>query len=352
MNTRYFLPLVFLSIMLGCNDDEKTPKGKYEEGVLVVNEGGFLSANGTITHFNNKTEAEVEQNIFKSTGSQFAGDVVQSLTIEDDKGYLVVNGDNKIEIINAKTFEGISTITHADLVSPRDVEVIGNKAYVSVWGPYDDNYALIDSYVLVYDLATNTSVKKIDTDEGVEKLLYSGDRLFASNYNFGYSSTVAVINPSDNTLVKQIELSAGPSGMVIDNNGKLWVITTGTYGGNDGKLFRINTGTLTVETTIELGFNADTDLSVTSDKKSLIFSAGTSVYKMSIDATSVPEAAFLNAAEVVTPYALGVDPETDEVYIGDALNFATPGIVYIYKPDGTLRTSFAAGINPTQFVFR
>jgi hypothetical protein len=351
MNMRYFLFLVLVSALTACHDDEKAPKGKYELGVVVVNEGGFGASNGTLTHFNS-TSGEAEQNIFKSTGSQFAGNVVQSLTIAGDKGYIVVNGDNKIQIVNAKTFEGISTITNSDIVAPRYVQVIDNKAYISVWGPYDDNYSLIDSYVLVYDLNTNATVKKIDTDEGVENLVYNGEKLFASNYNFGGSSTVAVINPSDNTLVKQIEVGPGPAGMVIDNNKKLWVITSGTYQGNDGKLSRINTSTLAVEGEIALGLNPDADLSMTSDKKNLIFSSGQAVYKLSIDATAAPTTPFIDASDVTTPYALGVDPTTSEVYIGDALNFATPGSIFIYNADGTKKTSFPSGINPTQFVFR
>jgi DNA-binding beta-propeller fold protein YncE len=351
MKMRYFLLLVFVSGLAGCHDDEKAPKGKYEQGTVIVNEGAFGASNGTLTHFNSAS-GEAQQNIFKSTGSQFAGDVVQSLTIAGDKGFVVVNGDDKIQVVNAKTFEGISTITHADIVSPRYIQVINNKAYISVWGPYDDNYSLIDSYVLVYDLNTNATLKKIDTDEGVENLVYNGEKLFASNFNFGGSSTVAVINPSDNTLVKQIEVGPGPAGIVIDNNKKLWVVTSGTYQGKDGKLVKINTSTLEVESEIALGLNPDNDLAITSDKKNLIFSSGNLIYKMSIDATAAPTTPYITASDVVTPYSLGVDPVTSEVYIGDALNFATPGVVFVYKADGTLKTSFPSGINPTQFIFR
>jgi hypothetical protein len=350
MKIHYILILTLVTAIIGCSDDE-TPKGKYEQGVIIVNEGGFGASNGTITYYNTNT-GTAEQNIFKTTGSQFAGNVAQSISIVGDKGYIVVNGDNKIEVVNAKTFEGISTISNSDIVAPRYVQVIDNKAYISVWGPYDDNYSLIDSYVLVYDLSTNTTVKKIDTDEGVENLLYNGQRLFASNYNFGGSSTLAVINPSDNTLVDQVELAPGPAEMVLDKNNKLWVITTGTFEGNDGKLFRINTSTLAVESQIDLGMNPDTELAITEDKANLIFTSGTSVYKMPIDATTAPSSPFITASDVVTPYALGIDPKTDEIYIGDALNYASAGNVYIYKTDGSLKTSFVAGINPTQFLFR
>jgi hypothetical protein len=67
---------------------------------------------------------------------------------------------------------------------------------------------------------------------------------------------------------------------------------------------------------------------------------------------AAPESSLIDAADVVTPYALGVDPVTGEIYFGDALDYASPGKVYIYNSDGTFKTSIASGISPTQFIFR
>jgi hypothetical protein len=49
---------------------------------------------------------------------------------------------------------------------------------------------------------------------------------------------------------------------------------------------------------------------------------------------------------------LGVDPTSGNIFVGDALNYASAGIVYIYNPDGTFKTKIDAGIDPTQFIFR
>jgi DNA-binding beta-propeller fold protein YncE len=347
-----FLMLAFAAVIFlsGCESDNDPAKQDYKTGVLILNEGGFGAGNGTIDHYDPSSGA-VHQNIFQNTQG-FAGDVVQSLTISNEQAYLVLNGDNKIEITDNTMFTGENTFTAPALDKPRYVEVIDGKAYISVWGKYDDFYSLIDSYVLVMNTQTLQVVDTIDTDEGVENLLYNGEYLFASNYNFGGSSTLAIIDPSDNTLVDQIELAAGPAGMVLDKNGKLWVITSGTYQGNNGKLFRINTTTLEVEDEIELGVNPATDLSITPDKSNLVYSAGSNIYKMSITADAAPAEEWIEAADVVALYALGIDPETGEVYVGDALNYATAGKVYVYKADGTFKTSFTTGISPTQFVFR
>jgi hypothetical protein len=350
VNIRYYTCVFFAILFMSCEEDEG-PKGKYEDGVIVVNEGGFGDSNGTLTHYNPDTK-EAQQNVFRSSGSDFAGDVVQSLNIENDKAYIVVNDDNKIEVANANTFEAISTITHSDIEKPRYVEVINQKAYISVWGPYDKFYSLIDSYVLVYDLKTNQVIKKIDTNEGVQNLTYDGKRLFALSYEYGGSSTLAVIDPNDDSLVEQIEIGPGSSAMVLDNNGKLWVIISGTDEGNDGTLIRINTSSFAIEQEIDLGLNPNAQLAITSDKKNIIYSEGNDIYKISTNATSAPVAPLIDASDVVTPYALAVNPENDEIYFADALNYKTPGTIYIYNSDGSFMTTFTAGINPTQFIFK
>jgi hypothetical protein len=334
-----------LLMLVSCKDDEG-PKGKYEHGAFIVNEGGFGSSNGSVTF---RTDSELEQNILRTAGN-FAGDVAQSITFKNDKGYLVVNGDDKIEVVDANTFQSVTTITSKDIVAPRYVEVINDKAYISVWGPYDSNFSLIDSYVLVYDLNTNSVVRKIDTHEGTENLLYNGNYLFASNYNYGASNTLAVINPSDNTLVKQITLSEGPAGMVIDANKKLWVVTA-TFG--SGKLFRINPTTLEIEATIGItGGGPHTGLAISPDKQNVIYAVGNSIYKLPITSTSPITQPLFTASEVKTFYTFTVDPNNGDIWIGDALNYTSVGKTFIYSSSGALKTSFETGINPTQFVFK
>ncbi|GHM99417.1 hypothetical protein WSM22_09070 [Cytophagales bacterium WSM2-2] len=344
------LALAFTVLFLAGCQQKDVIKGKYQSGVLVANEGGFGSANGDVTYYN--SNGTIQQAIFNAVNGTFAGDVLQSITIDGDAGYLVLNGSNKIEVVDDNTFTRKSTITDTQLDKPRYLQVINGKAYVSVWGAYNSTFSLIDSYILVFDTKTLAFVKKIDTDEGTENLLYNGQYLFASNYNFGGSSTVNVINPSTNESIQKITLSPGPGGMVLDSNGKLWVITSGSYHGNDGKLYRINPSTFVIEQTIQLGLNPGIDLGISPDKKSLYYYSGKSIYKVGTDATTAPASSWVTNANVVASYALGVDPRTGDVYLGDALNFSAQGKAYVYGSDASLKTSFDTGISPGQFIFR
>jgi hypothetical protein len=351
MKLKFLLCVSVAVMLLACDSDNDPVKGEYQSGVLIANEGGFTANNGSVTYFNPSTKL-TSQNIFKNSAGLFAGGVLQSISIDGDRGYLVLNASNTIEIVNHNTFESVATFTAVELDKPRYVQVIDDKAYISVWGAYDANYSLVDSYVLVVDTKTLSVVDKIDTDEGVDNLLYNGSRLFASNNNFGNSSTVAVIDPSNDELIDQVELAAGPAGMVLDTNNKLWVITQGTYAGSDGKLFRLNPTTLAIEEDIDLNMNPDGDLAITPDKKNLIYSDGASIYKISITDSQAPSQPWISATNVQELYALEVNPDNGDLYIGDAKDFSSPGTVYIYNADGTFKESFESGINPTQFVFK
>src|SRR5688572_20409502 len=115
-----FLCAVVLTFS-GCDDDEPAPSGKYETGVFVINEGALGAGNGSVTY--SSFDGVAEQNIFLNSQGKFAGDVAQSLTFSNDQAFIVINGDNKIEVADANTFASVKTITDAEMDKPRYVEV-------------------------------------------------------------------------------------------------------------------------------------------------------------------------------------------------------------------------------------
>ncbi len=341
------LAVTSLFFLQSCDKAADPIKGAYQSGVLIVNEGGFGAANGDVTYYNSSSSL-LEQSIFKNVNSTFAGDVLQSISVEGDDGYLVLNGSNKIEVVNINTLKRKNTFTDLKLNSPRFLKVINGKAYISVWGPFNSSFALIDSYVLVVDTKTLSVITSIDTNEGVENLLYDGKFLFVSKNGFSGSNALSVIDPSTNKIVKEINLSGEPVGMVQDTNNKLWVITT------DGvsKLFRINTTTFEVEQTVEIGSNSKGYLAVTPDKRNLIYAMGKAVYKMSIDATTAPTTPLFTASNVTSFYGMNVDPNTGDIYVADAKNYSSAGDTYIFTADGNFKNKVETGIAPNSFVFR
>jgi YVTN family beta-propeller protein len=346
------LPLIVIMFVLalsfeGCKDKEVV-KGAFENGVLVANEGGFNASNGDVTYYNSSDTALNEQNIYKAVNGSFAGNVLQSIFIDGDQGYLVVNADNKIEIVDDNTFKLQNTISDPKIINPRYLQVINGKAYISCWGALNSSFEITSSSVVVVDLKSLSVVATIPTDPGVENLLYNGQYLFAADYNFGGSNTVKVIDPTSNTVVKTISLSAGPSGMVLDASNKLWVLTTDA----DAELIRINLITFAKEDSVSAGSYPNSDLAISPDKKTLVYSSGNSVYTVSVSSPVSPTAPLFTASDVKTLYALNVNPSNGDIYLGDALNYATAGHVYIYTASGAFKSKFTSGIAPGQFIFR
>lgn len=345
------IPILLLAIILfSCSDDDNRPKGLYDEGVFIVNEGQFGQANGTLSFYNRATET-VTSNIFQAAPLNFAGAVFQSLHFANDKAYMVMNAGNKIEIANALNFESIKTISNEELINPRFVIANNGKLYVSVWGSFDENFSLVDSYVLEIDEATGIVLREFDTDEGTEELLLVGNKLLAANYNFGGSNTVSVIDLVTGS-VNHVSVNAGPTSFAVDANDNIWVLCSGTNEANSTALVRLNKNSFELEKTISLSESTGQDLAISSDKSNLFFMADGKVYRLSINANNAPENSFIENEDLAVAYALGVDPSTGNIWIGDAFNFTSDGKAFVYNAQGEFLKEVNTGINPTAFVFK
>jgi DNA-binding beta-propeller fold protein YncE len=73
---------------------------------------------------------------------------------------------------------------------------------------------------------------------------------------------------------------------------------------------------------------------------------------MSVGASSVSLQLIPNTNGSIFPYALGIDPENNQIYLGDAKGFSSSGQVKVYSKDGQLLESFSTGVGPNAFVFR
>ena len=76
---------------------------------------------------------------------------------------------------------------------------------------------------------------------------------------------------------------------------------------------------------------------------------------MSIDATSLPAEPFIVpiiALGRCIYYALGVAPETGEIYVGDAIDYQQRSIIYRYSANGELLDTYTAGIIAGDFCWK
>jgi YVTN family beta-propeller protein len=339
--------LVALSLFAAsCNDDDNKPAGQYADGVFVVNEGKFQAGNGTVTHFSKNKVAT--QDVFGLVNNGLAlGDVVQSMVIDSNVGYIVVNNSNKMEVVDAGTFVRSGTVN--GLALPRYVTVDDGFAYVTEWVSFVD-----PGQVSIVDLKTNQVIDKITTEAGAENILKHDAFLYVSN---SFTNTVSVIDIEHREVIKTITVAFSPGELLEDANGKIWVLCGGSYGDNNGALVQIDASKSdkpneqSVVKTIALGMNIGyPKATMNHDKESLFYFSGNKVYKFDVTASSAPADAIITEANA-NFYGIGIDHETNILYVADAKAFDNSGTVFRYEQSGSNIDNFTTGIGPSGFAF-
>lgn len=342
-----FFLLLFAITLFSCDKENDEPiKGAFSDGVFIVNEGPFQTGTGTITFFKADSNL-VKQDIYNSVNNKPLGNIAQSMTIFNGKGYIVVNNAEKVEVVDAISFKSLGTIT--GLKNPAQfLGISESKGYVTTW----------DGNVAVIDLATNQVTKKITAGTGPDALIKAGNYVYVANTGgFSIDSSISVIDYSTDKIVKSIPVGKAPSGLVVDANGKVWVLCKGKgYDGwpqaddTPGKLMRIDPSTLMVDYTYTFSTKTShPDKLVINDQKSFVyFLFEYGIYKFNINSTgSAPEKLVSRSF-----YSLGYEKKTDLLYAADAKDYISNGIVLRIKPaNGHTVDSITAGISPRGFAF-
>ena len=228
MKTIKHSTVIYLSVIVvaiaGCKkDDESLPASgslNLTNGVFITNEGNFGSSDGSVTFFRT-TSHEVIEDVFKRVNNRPLGDVVQSMTLDNNKGYIVVNNSRKIEVVNKNNFTSIGTIN--GFSSPRFLLPVNtSKAYVCDW--FANNIKVIDMNSL-------TITDSIPAGSGPEQMALINNKVFVANVGgWEIDSTVTVIDATANSVITTIQTALNPNSVVTDANGKIWVLCNGWYG--------------------------------------------------------------------------------------------------------------------------
>lgn len=341
----------FLFVSCSSDDDSTTnePRGAYDNGLLILNEGGYNAGNASVSFLSE--ENILENNVFATINSGATlGDTGQDMGMYGETAYIVVNNSHKIEVVNRFTFERITTIT-TDLDNPRYIAFSGNDAYVTNWGDPNDTE---DDYVAVIDLATNAVTNKISVVEGPEAIVENNGKLYVAHKGgFGYGNTVSVINASNSSVVKSIAVGDVPNSLEIDGN-NLYVLSEGlpSWSGTEtpGELSVVNLGNDTVEEVYPFTGTTHPSNFVVSGNTAY-YTINDGVYAMNISDTSLPANPLFTTTpqEVYGVYELTV--KNDAIYVADAGDYNSDGKIYIYSLTGTLQQTFTVGVIPAGFYF-
>lgn len=362
-----FAPLLFALVLFfsSCDPIEKE-KDKDLSGnatsdktskVFVLNEGLYAMNNSSLSLLDLKTET-VELDMFLRVNKRGLGDTGNELKRYGSKMYAAISGSNIVEVMEVETAKSVAQIKLYNEKGvgrqPRRLTFWEGKAYVAC---FDGTVCKIDTASLQVEAVTRVG-------RNPDGICAVSGKIYVSNSGGldypRYDSTVSVVSVSDFREIKKIPLNINPFTIEADKNGMVYVCTRGNYqevSAGDP----LGYGFQCIDSKTDQVLKSFEDLAV------LNFTiCGDSAYLYNYDykqKTSWIKIFDLNKGRVVnedfiggntdlkTPYGMGVDPYSGDVYIADAYNFMVSGRVYCFYPSGKMKFWRNVGLNPQSFVF-
>lgn len=342
--------LMAAAVMHGCmewdygvTEDFSAPS----DGLFIVCEGNFQYGNATLSYYDPATR-EVENEVFYRANGMKLGDVAQSMTMYDGRGWIVVNNSHVVFAIDPATFREVGRIEN--LTSPRYIHFVSpTKAYVSqLWDNrifiVDPSTCEITGHITVPDMAMGNG--------STEQMVQYGRYVFCNCWS--YQNRIIKIDTETDRVVESLTVGIQPVSLVLDGNGKLWTLTDGGYEGSPygyeaPSLYRIDAATFTVERQFRFR-RGDTprDLQLAGD---MLYWLSDDVWRMGVTSSRLPVRPFIESRDTKY-YALTVSPRSGEVYVADAIDYQQQGMIYRYDADGGLVDEFYVGVTPGAFCWR
>lgn len=341
MITRIAAILSLAFILTSCkkDDDPDITPPVQDGGVYIMNEGNFNWGNGSIDYYR-FADGSLNENIFETVNDRPLGDVVQSMTIYDGRAYIVVNNSGKVEVVNMSDFSSAGTIT--GFTSPRYlISVSVDKAYVS--DLYSNSISLVD----INTMQVTGHIPLKGSSE--EMLLVGNGKVWVTNTR---SSYIYIVDVASAAVIDSIAVGYASHCIRWDLTGMVWVLCAGDAAQSiNAGLYRLHPFTDSVMAFYDLGVPLNIwDKMALNENLNEIYYLNNGLWKMSITAGSLPSAPMISEGSN-NFYGLGVDPQSGDIYLSDALDYVQKGRVYRYSKDGVLINSFAAGIIPSGFYF-
>ncbi len=338
-NLAITVSLIFLSASCTKVPDLPPSNVVISGGVFVLNEGNFMAGNGSLSFFSYDS-LKIYNDLFYETNGRPLGDVPNSMSINADKAYIVVNNSGKIEVVDKITLEWKATVT--GLISPRNIAMVNdNKAYVS--SLYSDSVAIIN-------LSSNTVSGYINIRRSSESIVVNKNKAFVANWMGG--SEVMVINTLIDKVSDSIEVGIEPESMVIDRYQKLWVLCNGGWTRqNFAELDVINTLNDQVEKNYIFPSKEDSPTCLRIDGfGQTLYYLENGLRQMDINSLELPTTTFITESGSQF-YKMAVNPANGDIFITDAVDFIQNGFLLHYKYDGSFISKYAAGIIPGSMCF-
>lgn len=362
----------------GCRDDELVIPTEYEvlpiaidasatpAVMYLLNEGNMGSNKSTIDMVDFRT-AMYYRNMYAErnpTVVKELGDVGNDIQVYGSRLYAVINCSHKVEVMDATTLERIGQV---DIPNCRYIRFWGGEAYVSSYvGPVEIDPTAPLGAVYRVDTATLAIKDQVTVGYQPEEMEIVDGKMYVANsggYRVpNYDNRVSVVSLEDFTLQEQIPVAINLHHIRQDHQGKLWVTSRGDYYDEPSRMVVMEPrgGRMVVTDTLEIPCS---DLAIRGDSLYFLSSAFdyntgqtrvtygivNTVTKRQVSTNFITDG---TEKEITAPYGIAINPTSGDIYVTDAKNYVSSGMLHCYSPQGVRRWSVRTGDVPGHFCFR
>lgn len=369
MKKKKLFPLLLLAAgvlsFTACSDDDDEPATPVSvdvsDGAFIVNAGNMRSAiDGSLTYFNYNTSA-ASQSVFKNANGRSLGMTANDGVVYGSKIYVVVDGENTVEVIDKTTFKSVKQISTTTLLGtaegsdPRHIIAAAGQVFFTTYG----------GYVAAIDTTNYALAKKWQVGSYPEGLTYYAGTIFVANsdYSRGNGTISSFDVTGDQVQTITIRGVENPQKVFVTATGQIAVLDWGHYLSvspwtqeNTGLKF-INTTTRDTTKTVPATM-ADYDR--LTDQFFIInspYGSGSTAYSVYNAATGSLAALALSETPA-SPNAIKVDAVRQRLFIlsyslGESgyASYSTNGYCLVYDLAGTRVGKFDTGVGPTDVFF-
>lgn len=284
------------------------------------------------------------------------GDVGNDLKIYGNKLYAVINGSDRVEVMDKNTAKHLGEIS---VRSCRYIAFYNGKAYITSFaaasGAGDGA-----GFVAEADTATFQVTRTVTVGRQPEELAVAGSKLYVANSGgytvANYDRRLSVIDLSSFTVTKTIDVAVNLHHVKADGQGNLYVTSRGDYYNIPSKLFIVSTATDAVTDSLDLGVS---NLAIQGDSAYIIsvqWSNTTGKNTISygivnVRTKSIVSNGFIQNQAITTPYGIAVDPVTRDILVTDVKDYLLPGTLYCFDKTGAKKWSVTTGNIPSVITF-
>ena len=376
-----FLPLLCLAVLFACREIELVVPTEYEllpgvpidpdarpAGMYLLNEANMGSNKSSIDYVDFRNAYYV-RNIYAERNPEVVkelGDVGNDIQIYGNKLYAVINCSHKVEVMDVRTCKRIGQV---DIPNCRYIRFAKGKAYVSAYvGPVaiDPNAQLGAVYEV--DTASLAVTRKVTVGYQPDELEVLGEYLYVTNSGGyrapDYDSTVSVVEIYGMKQIQKIPVGINLHRIRKDCYGKLWVTSRGDYNTIPSRLYVLdrkdkNSKEMVVKDTLDIPCSE-------------MYIQGDSLYFYSVEWNKQTERNTVTYGiidvrtdqlvtdhlitdgteqDIVIPYGICVHPTTGDVYVTDAKNYVSSGVLHCYDRHGKKKWSVRTGDIPAHMAF-